>query len=138
MILFVNICTICQCIKKTNSTIIYLVVHLKNIDYTAVGRKIREQRKKLKITQEQLAEMCEVSPSYIGHIERGSRNLSMNMAVQLCSVLGIGLDYLFLDSAENSNEITNCITSALSACSDEQKKRFFKTIKILADNINKI
>lgn len=114
------------------------MIYLKKIDYTAVGRKIREQRKKLNITQEQLAEMCEVSPSYIGHIERGSRNLSMNTAVQLCSVLGIGLDFLFLDSAENSDEITNCINSALSACSDEQKKSFLKTIKILADNINKI
>lgn len=114
------------------------MIYLKKIDYTAVGRKIREQRKKLNITQEQLAEMCEVSPSYIGHIERGSRNLSMNTAVQLCSVLGIGLDYLFLESAENTSEITNCINSALSVCSEAQKKSFLKTIKILADNINKI
>lgn len=114
------------------------MIYLKSIDYTAVGRKIREKRKNLNITQEQLAEMCEVSPSYIGHIERGSRNLSMNMAVQLCAVLGIGLDYLFLDSAEESSEITNCIHSALSVCSEEQKKSFLKTIKVLADNINKI
>ena len=116
----------------------YVVIHLKTIDYTAVGRKIREQRKKLKITQEQLAEMCEVSPSYIGHIERGSRNLSMNTAVQLCSVLEIGLDFLFLDSAEDSSEITNCIHSALSTCSEKQKATFLNTIKILAENINKM
>ncbi len=82
--------------------------------------------------------MCEVSPSYIGHIERGSRNLSMNTAVQLCSVLGIGLDYLFLDSAENNSEITNCINSALTTCSETQKESFLKIIKILADNIHKI
>lgn len=122
----------------TNSIKIYLVIYLKDIDYTAVGKKIREQRKKLNITQEQLAEMCEVSPSYIGHIERGSRNLSMNTAIKLCSALEIGLDFLFLDSAQDSSEITNCINSALSACSDKQKESFLKTIKILADNINKI
>lgn len=114
------------------------MIYLKNIDYSAVGRKIREQRKALNITQEELAEMCGVSPSYIGHIERGSRNLSMNTAVQLCSVLNLRLDFLFLDSAEDSSEITNCINSALSVCSDEQKKSFLKTIKILAENINKI
>lgn len=114
------------------------MIYLIKIDYAAVGSKIREQRKKLNITQEELAEMCEISPSYIGHIERGSRNLSMNTAIQLCSVLGIGLDFLFLDSAEDSNEITNCINSALSACSAEQKESFLKTVKILADNINKI
>ena len=122
----------------TNSIKIYLVICLKTIDYTAVGRKIRAQRKKLNITQEQLAEMCKVSPSYIGHIERGSRNLSMNTAVQLCSVLEIGLDFLFLDSAEGSSEITNCINSALSSCTDAQKENFLKTIKVLADNINRI
>ena len=114
------------------------MIHLKKVDYTAVGRKIREQRERLKITQEQLAEMCEISPSYIGHIERGSRNLSMNTAIQLCSVLEIGLDYLFLDSAEDNSEITNCINSALSACSEEQKEIFLRTVKVLADNINRI
>lgn len=116
----------------------YLVIFLKNIDYTAVGKKIREQRNKLKITQEQLAEMCNISPSYIGHIERGSRSLSVNTAVQLCSVLGIGLDFLFLDSAKESDEIITCINSILSTCTDKQKENFLNTIKILAENIDKM
>lgn len=114
------------------------MIYLKNVDYAAVGRKIRDKRKALNITQEQLAEMCEVSPSYIGHIERGSRNLSMNTAVQLCSALEIGLDYLFLDSAEKNSEIMNCIDSALKACPENQKSRFINTVKILAENINRI
>ena len=122
----------------TNSTKIYLVIHLKNIDYSAVGSKIKKQRQALLITQERLAEMCDVSPSYIGHIERGSRNLSMNTAIQLCSALNVGLDYLFLDSAENDSEVINSINSALKTCNDEQRKKFINTVKILAENINKM
>lgn len=82
--------------------------------------------------------MCDVSASYIGHIERGSRNLSMNTAIQICSVLGIGLDYLFLDSAQEDEEIINCINSAMKNVMDEKRKSFLSTIKILADNIDKM
>lgn len=114
------------------------MIILKDIDYKAVGKKIRDQRRDKKITQEQLAEICNVSASYIGHIERGSRNLSMNTAVQICGALGVGLDYLFLDSAEKDEEILNCINSALKATNESKRKRFLNTVKILADNIDKL
>lgn len=114
------------------------MIFLKDINYKAVGRKIRDCRHAKKITQEQLAEICDVSASYIGHIERGSRNLSMNTAIQICGALGVGLDYLFLDSAEKDDEILNCINSALKTTNEEQRRRFLNTVKILADNIDKM
>lgn len=42
----------------------------KNIDYAALGKRIKEKRISEKLTQEQLGEMCELSAAYIGHIER--------------------------------------------------------------------
>lgn len=115
-----------------------MVILLKDIDYKAVGGKIRDCRRAKKITQEQLAEICDVSASYIGHIERGSRNLSMNTAIQICNALGVGLDYLFLDCAEKDDEVLNCIHSVLSTTNESQRKRFLNTVKILADNIDKM
>ena len=44
-----------------------------NIDYVALGHRIKEARKAKDVTQEALASACSVSTSHIGHIERGSR-----------------------------------------------------------------
>lgn len=106
------------------------------IDYKAVGRKVKKCRLQKNITQEELAEICIISPSYIGHIERGRRNLSLNTAIQISRSLEVGLDYLFLDSAES--EITNSINSALNNCTKEQKNTLVEIVKILADNIVKL
>lgn len=40
------------------------------IDYYLVGEKIKEKRLKLGMTREQFAEKCDISVSYIAHIER--------------------------------------------------------------------
>lgn len=39
--------------------------------YNLVGKRIREERKKLNITQEHLAESTNLSSAFIGQIERG-------------------------------------------------------------------
>ena len=44
-----------------------------NVDYYLVGSKIKEKRKSKGLTQEQLAEQCDISVSYIAHIERGTK-----------------------------------------------------------------
>ena len=45
----------------------------KELDYTALGIRIRQARKEHHVTQEQLGELCELSTAHIGHIERGTR-----------------------------------------------------------------
>ena len=42
------------------------------IDYKALGAKIKEYRKKENITQEQLAEMADISLSHMSNIETAS------------------------------------------------------------------
>lgn len=66
--------------------------------YRAIGRRIRTLRQERKMTQEQLAEKAGISLSFIGHIERGSRKLSVETLYKLvdaldCSpgeILGLG------------------------------------------------
>ena len=38
----------------------------KNIDYTALGKRIKEKRIEKGLTQEQLGELCELSAAHIG------------------------------------------------------------------------
>ena len=52
-----------------------------NIDYISIGNRIRTARTNLSLSQEQLAEKCNLSTSFIGHIERGSRKMSLETLV---------------------------------------------------------
>lgn len=70
------------------------------MDYKAMGRRIRQQRKYMKMTQETLAAQSEVSASYVGHIERGLKHCSLDTFVCICNALRISPDALLRESIE--------------------------------------
>ena len=47
------------------------------LDYRAIGSRVRELRLQHKMTQEYLAELVDISPSFIDHIERGEKKPSL-------------------------------------------------------------
>lgn len=117
------------------SGVIYVQKSEKIIDYASVGAKIRTARRSSKITQEQLAEICGLSTSYIGHIERGSRIPSLETLCKISSTLNISLDYMLLDSLPETQNLLTNISSALAGKEPEKVANFIKTVKILADNL---
>ena len=68
------------------------------MDYEALGQRIRQQRKMMKMTQEDLASVSDVSTSYIGHIERGIKHCSLETLICLCNSLQIQPNSLLQDS----------------------------------------
>lgn len=72
------------------------------MDYEDIGRRIRIQRRYLNITQGELANMIGVSPSYIGHLERGNRQASLETLVALANALDVSTDYLLSLSLERT------------------------------------
>jgi transcriptional regulator with XRE-family HTH domain len=62
--------------------------------YDVLGLKIKTRRKEMKLTQEDLAEKVGISASFMGHIERGSRVLSVDTLRKLCIVLDLSADAL--------------------------------------------
>jgi len=59
------------------------------MDYTIMGQRIRHYRVRNQMTQEQLAELADISASFMGHIERGSRIASLDTLMKLCAALGV-------------------------------------------------
>lgn len=49
------------------------------MEQQALGKRIREERLKLNLTQERLAEDVNLSTAYIGQIERGERSLTLDV-----------------------------------------------------------
>lgn len=73
------------------------------MDYKKLGRRIREERKKLSLTQAQLAESIDISDTYMGAIERGERSLTLDTLVRLVDRLGVTVDYMLSDSVADSD-----------------------------------
>jgi transcriptional regulator with XRE-family HTH domain len=54
---------------------------------TIFGNAVRERRHKIGITQEKLAELTGLDPTYISGIERGRRNPSLKNIVKIAKAL---------------------------------------------------
>ena len=62
---------------------------MNNINYVNLGEKIKSTRKERGYTQEKLAEICDISTGFLGHIERGTRKLSLDTLFCIATVLNV-------------------------------------------------
>ena len=53
------------------------------------GDRLRELRKAAGFTQEELADAAELDRSYVGSVERGERNLSIDNVCRLAEAIGV-------------------------------------------------
>ena len=68
------------------------------VDLESMGRRIRLKRTELDLTQAKMAKSIDVSLSFYGHIERGTRVPSIDTLVVIANRLQVGLDFLLADS----------------------------------------
>ena len=59
-----------------------------------IGQVIRKKRKEKKITQEALALQCGIDRSYIGRIERGEVNLTVEKLYEIATALEVDMKEL--------------------------------------------
>ena len=59
------------------------------MDCRSFGKKVRSFSKARRLTQEALAEMADISASFLGHIERGTRAASIDTLISLCNALNV-------------------------------------------------
>lgn len=73
------------------------------MDYKRLGERIREERRRLGLTQAQLAESIDISDTYMGAIERGERSLTLDTLVRLVNRLGVTIDYMMAESVSDTD-----------------------------------
>ncbi len=101
------------------------------MDYIDLGRRVRKQRSQLGWTQAQLAEKVNVSTSFIGHVERGTRKASLETLVSLANTLNVSLDYLLSGSLEQS--IIGPMPQSLSS---HQRVALQEILSTIQDNLS--
>lgn len=61
------------------------------------GRRVRYFRKLRNLSQDELAELCELHRTYIGSVERGERNITLLNANKIANALSVSLAELVTD-----------------------------------------
>lgn len=65
----------------------------------ALGAAIRDQRKRLGVSQEDFAALCNLHRTYVGQIERGEKNISFVNMLRVSRAFRISLSDLFRKAA---------------------------------------
>ena len=58
-----------------------------NADYRLIGRQIAKYRHRVGLTQEQLAEGCDLSVSHLNRIENGRKKASLDVLITIADIL---------------------------------------------------
>lgn len=61
------------------------------------GMALRRERRRAKLTQEDLADLAGIERSHVGSIERGENNLTLVSIVKLCDALKVNPSALLTD-----------------------------------------
>lgn len=74
---------------------IMAAVETRSPEHVALGRAIRELRRRAGISQEDLGDRCDLHRTYVGGIERGERNPSFANLLKIADALGVSVVELF-------------------------------------------
>jgi transcriptional regulator with XRE-family HTH domain len=105
---------------------------IRNIDYKAIGSRIKTARNNKGITQSKLAELLSVTPEYVSRIEIASTHLNLPMLAKIAELLDVTIS-LFLDgvSMSGSDYKLSEFSEMLEKLSPVKRKMLFEFGEIL-------
>lgn len=107
------------------------------LDYCAMGRRVRRRREARGYTQMLLAELSGLAPTSISHIERGATKASLPTVVRIANALGATVDDLLCESlVKVEPALTREIAEALAGCSGEELKFMARALLAWKDGIS--
>ncbi len=100
-----------------------------------MGQRIADLRRSHKMTQEQLAELLDVSTKHISHVERGCTNLSLNTLIKLCSIFNCTLDYIVFGRENNPilAQLPKTISDIILSNNKEDISRLNRYLQIFSE-----
>ena len=91
-----------------------------------IGQRIRNYRTQKGLSQEKLAEFAGCHPTYIGQLERGEKNATLESVEKIASAMDISLSELFdkLGKSGSNNIAAKCYDLVASKNEAEQKQLY--------------
>ena len=75
-----------------------------NLNYELIGMRIKTRRKKMKLTQEGLAERVGISARHMGNVENAKDIPSLACFVSIANALETTTDHLLMDNVQSASK----------------------------------
>ena len=93
---------------------------MDDLDFKAIGHRLRQQREFLGYTRDDIAEKLSVSVNFCRDIEIGAKGMSIQTLVKLSDVLKLSTDYiLFGETAETE---VKPLVRMLNSCNPDKRQ----------------
>ena len=97
----------------------------------AIGQRIRNYRTARGLSQEKLADLCGCHPTYIGQLERGEKNATIESIDKIATALDVSLSKLFDKLGgrdDGSRDIPLECYEFLSAKTKEEQEQLYRIL----------
>lgn len=109
-----------------------------SVNHRQIGYRIKEVREQNHLSQAQLAEITDLSVSYISRIENAKRKASLESIIRIVNALGITVDELLAGvQMNNPAAYQTDIDILMEDCSENEKRFVYELIKISLETMHK-
>lgn len=103
------------------------------INYVAIGKRVKKFRKERGLTQEKLAELLNISVPYMSNIENGKTKFSMPVLVSLINSLDITADMLLFEQITSKGKVHSMVlkevNEVLMDCTEVQMQMIGDSVR---------
>ena len=104
------------------------------MDQVAIGARIKAARERVHLTQEQLAEIIDISPTHMSVIERGVKTPKLDTFVRIANALGVSTDALLQDVVVPVNDsILAELSARIGRMPQKDQERILNAIRALTE-----
>lgn len=109
------------------------------MDYESIGHNIRKRRETNGLTREKLAEMVDLSTSYVSALERGEKLPKLETFIRIANALDISADLLLNRVLSNQNQIVASeLAKQIEHLSISEQRRILNVVNTMVSDANKL
>ena len=105
-------------------------------DFHIIGNRLLAVRKRLGLTQAEVAEAAGLSDRTYADIERGSVNMRIDTILRICNVLHITPDDILTEECNSDSLILNDLLARLNACNPKEKATALQLLSVYLKSLN--
>ena len=106
------------------------------VDFSIIGKRLKESRKKKGLTQEKLSEIMGVSIAYLSKVETGKIHINLERLSQICHILGVTEGEILNGVYHHSEKYLHSeFYDLLKDCSPKKQKLIYQIIQVICKEI---
>ena len=104
------------------------------LDYQIIGKRIREERTKRNLTQEDMADNIDTSVAFYSRLETGRTPINLKRIVQIAEILNVPVGYFITGITDDTDDYLNQeFKNILAKCTPKKQKFILEIAELVAN-----